>query len=118
MPGLDLYVLSSAWGESMPLAVAEALASAVPAVVTDVGDSRWLVGAAGEVCPPRDAAAMARAAARILSLPGPERAEMGRRGRGRMVAVMSMPHYVQAHEAAYRDALGRRAAWKQQGAVA
>lgn len=118
VPGFDLYVLSSAWGESMPLALAEALASGVPAVATDVGDSRWLVGDAGAVCPPRDSAAMARAAAGILSRSTAERAELGRRGRGRMVAQMSMPHYVELHEAAYRDATSRRAAPNPQRAAA
>ena len=118
VPGFDLYLLSSAWGESMPLAVAEALASGVPAVVTDVGDSQWLVGEAGAVCPPCDSAAMAQAASRILSLPAARRAGLGSCGRERMIALMSMPHYVELHETAYRDALVRRAAPSQQGAVA
>ena len=102
----------------MPLAVAEALASGVPAVVTDVGDSQWLVGEAGAVCPPCDSAAMAQAASRILSLPAARRAGLGSCGRERMIALMSMPHYVELHETAYRDALVRRAAPSQQGAVA
>jgi len=118
VPGLDLYVLSSAWGESMPLAVAEAMASGVPAVVTDVGDSRWLAGDDRAVCPPGDVAAMATAAGRILSLPAAERAELGRRCREHIMGAMSMSHYVSAHEAAYRDASSRRAATLDQKAAA
>lgn len=110
VPGLDLYLLSSAWGESMPLAVAEAMASGVPAVVTDVGCSRWLAGDDRAVCPPGDVGAMASAAGRILSLPAAERAALGRRCREHITGAMSLPQYVTAHEAAYRDALTRRAA--------
>lgn len=118
VPGLDLYVLSSAWGESMPLAVAEAMASGVPAVVTDVGDCRWLVGDDRAVSAPGDSSALAAAAKRILSLPPPDRTELGRRCRARIVSAMSMPQYVKAHEAAYRDAFTRRATTHEQRATA
>lgn len=118
VPGLGLYVLSSAWGEAMPLAVAEAMAAGVPAVVTDVGDCRWLAGDDRAVCPPGDVAAMAAAARRILSLPAAGRAELGRRCREHIRDSMSMSHYISAHESAYRDASSRRAAVLGQRAAA
>lgn len=118
VPGLDLYVLSSSWGETMPLAVAEAMASGVPAVVTDVGDSPGLAGDSQAVCPPGDAEAMAAAARRILLLPPAERAELGARCRARIADTMSMDSYVSAHEMAYRDATARRAATVVRRAVA
>lgn len=118
VPGLDLYLLSSAWGEAMPLAVAEAMAAGVPAVVTDVGDSRWLAGDDRLVCPPGDIGAMAAAARHVLSLPSGLRAELGQRGRERIIGIMSMSHYIKAHEAAYRDACAERAATLDQRAAA
>jgi glycosyltransferase involved in cell wall biosynthesis len=66
---LDLLV-SSSRTEGLPNAVAEAMASGVPCVVTDVGDSARIVGQHGWVCPPGDSHALARAmAAALNSLP-------------------------------------------------
>ncbi|MCB2186667.1 MAG: glycosyltransferase [Deltaproteobacteria bacterium] len=57
---LDLHCSASA-AEGLPNAVAEAMSAGVPSVVTDVGDSRVLVGDTGAVVPPGDPAALAGA---------------------------------------------------------
>jgi glycosyltransferase involved in cell wall biosynthesis len=49
--GLDIAT-SSSYTESLPNTVGEAMACGVPCVVTDVGDSAWLVGETGKVVPP------------------------------------------------------------------
>jgi glycosyltransferase involved in cell wall biosynthesis len=58
---LDVAVSSSAWGEGFPNVVAEAMASGVWCVVTDVGDSACLVERTGQVVPANSPEAMARA---------------------------------------------------------
>jgi glycosyltransferase involved in cell wall biosynthesis len=63
---LDLLV-SSSRTEGLPNVVAEAMATGVPCVVTDVGDSARIVGKHGWVCRPGDSDALARAMAAALS---------------------------------------------------
>jgi glycosyltransferase involved in cell wall biosynthesis len=78
---------SSSLGEGFPNAVGEAMACGVPCVVSDVGDSAWIVGETGVVVPPGDPAALA--AGWITCLTG-DRDEAGKRTRERIVANFSV----------------------------
>ncbi|NHF73093.1 glycosyltransferase [Paracoccus xiamenensis] len=109
VPGLDAYLLSSAWGEALPLAVAEAMAAGVPAVVTDVGDCRWLVGDCGAAVPPRRPDLMARALSDLLALPADRRAALSAACRARIIQQLSLPDYITRHDALYRQAWSARA---------
>ncbi|TPJ47153.1 MULTISPECIES: glycosyltransferase [unclassified Mesorhizobium] len=107
MPGFDVYALCSAWGEAFSLAVGEAMASGVPAVVTAVGDSGWLVGDSGVVVPPGDSEALAAGLIRLVSLEPAERRALGQQARRRVMENFSLSLYVGRHLELYEAALGR-----------
>lgn len=68
MQAADLFVMSSDI-EGMPLAVAEALASELPVVATDVSGVRLLIGDHGRIVPPGDVRALTNAIHATLDAP-------------------------------------------------
>ncbi len=98
---LDLACTSAAFGEAFPLVIGEAMACAVPCVVTDVGDSALLVGATGRVVPPGDPGALAAAIDSVLVLdPGARRA-LGAAARAHIQAHYAMPAIAARYQALY-----------------
>lgn len=100
--GFDLAV-SSSYGEALPLAIGEAMATGLPVVATDAGDSAELVGGSGEIVPIRDAGALGAAVGDLLDR-GPEaRAELGRQARLRIAEEYSMATMVARYADVWRE---------------
>jgi glycosyltransferase involved in cell wall biosynthesis len=74
---LDLATLSSKNGEGFANVVGEAMACGIPVVVTDAGDSAFIVGDKEHVVPTRQPEALAQAWLRMLDLPAGERDRIG-----------------------------------------
>ncbi len=104
---LDIGCSSSAFGEGFPNVVAEAMSCAVPCVVTDVGDSTWLLGNSGKSAPARDPEAFAGAISALVALPSAERRALGQAGRQRILTDFSLPAVVHKFETLFTNsALG------------
>lgn len=97
--GFDVAALSSAWGEGFPNVLGEAMASGVPCVATDVGDSSWVVGPHGIIVPPGQSDAMASALGRLIDLGSEARHQLGLAGRARILQHFSIREVVGQYEA-------------------
>ncbi len=104
--GLDLLCLCSR-SEGFPNVVGEAMATGVPVVVTDVGDSADVVGDTGWIVPPSDSKALARALLDALAESAPARRERGQRARQRVSGQFSLSAAMEQYGQLYRE-LGAR----------
>jgi glycosyltransferase involved in cell wall biosynthesis len=86
----DIIVSSSAFGEGFSNALAEGMACGLPAVTTDVGDARAIVGDSGCLVAARDSRALAGAIRMLAQQPAAARAARGARARAHIVENFSM----------------------------
>lgn len=93
--------VSSSIGEGFPNVVGEAMASGIPCVVTDVGDSAYMVGDTGIVVQPSNELALADAIKKILALSEKERSTLGSNARKRVQDLFSIQSVVKMYESIY-----------------
>lgn len=108
MAALDIASSSSSYGEGFSNVVGEAMACGVPCVVTDVGDSAYIVGDTGKVLPPKDPDALAKAWQSLIDIGAAGRAELGRAARARIIQHFSLPTVVRQYEALYSALLDKK----------
>jgi glycosyltransferase involved in cell wall biosynthesis len=110
MVAMDCLVLPSRtaprWKEQFGRALVEAMACAVPVVGTDSGEIPRVIGEAGTVVPEGDGAELARAIGALEAAPE-VRAELGRRGRVRVLRSFTQDRVADATVAFYRTLLGK-----------
>ncbi len=105
----DFFVLSSIV-EGFPNVVAEAMASGLPAVVTDVGDAALIVGNTGMVVPPAAPSALATAILRMAAMPREERRELGLAAARRVEENYTIERMVEGFMSVWRSILLERSA--------
>jgi glycosyltransferase involved in cell wall biosynthesis len=108
LSGLDVFVMSSVT-EQVSNAQLEAMASGLPVICTDVGDSRELLGeaAAGCVAPSNDQDLYTRAL-RALGSDAARRAALGAANRARTVQFYSKDRMVNEYRELIENAIVRR----------
>lgn len=103
---LDLFVIPSVEGDTIPQVLMQALAMGLPVVSTTVGSIPDVVidGETGFVVPPRDAQALAGRIQLLLS-DAPLRAQMGARGRALVERSYSIDRMLDELEGVYKRML-------------
>lgn len=98
---LDMLV-SSSTGEGFPNVVAEAMACEKPCVVTNVGDSTYLIADSGFSVPSGDSVALANSLLRMSELSRIERAQLGKIARLRIESNFSINKMVSSYNTLYK----------------
>lgn len=98
---LDIATSCSAWGEGFANSIGEAMSCGVPCVVTDVGDSAWIVGETGRVVPPGNPNALASAWKSLVDLGSEGRYALGALARERVKNNFSLDSVAAQYENLY-----------------
>ncbi|MBT9550649.1 MAG: glycosyltransferase [Hydrogenophaga sp.] len=101
MASIDVLASSSSFGEAFPNVLGEAMASGVPCVVTDVGDSAEIVGDTGRVVASGDMNGLALHLVELLRWPANRRSQLGLLARQRVADRYEIGEIVLRYEAFY-----------------
>jgi glycosyltransferase involved in cell wall biosynthesis len=116
MPALtatfDIATSSSRCGEAFSNTIGEAMACGVPAVVTDVGDSGFIVGKTGKVVSPGKPHELCQAWEELIEFGQEGRIRLGSLARERVQDHFSLAAIVSRYEKVYFDILGSRSTFE------
>lgn len=100
MSAMDIFCQSS-WSEAFPNVLGEAMATGVPCIATDVGDSAIIIGDMGVVVPPQDEGSLAAGIENLLKMSPEERRMLGAGTRARIEANYTLGSIVEQYAALY-----------------
>jgi glycosyltransferase involved in cell wall biosynthesis len=103
MASLDILVSASSFGEAFPNVLGEAMACEVPCVVTDVGDSAYIIGECGRIIMAGDMPGLARAIYELLSLTKEELSQLGKKARNRVSENFEINHITNIYISMYEN---------------
>ena len=103
MSALDVLALPSDYGEAFPNVVGEAMACGVPCVVTDIGDSAYIVGDAGAVVAAGDMPRLAEKMMALLGMDARAYAQLSTAARTRICERFEIGKVVRQYEDVYEE---------------
>lgn len=103
MSAMDIFALTSEWGEGFPNVLGEAMAMGLPCVTTNVGDSALIVGDFGKVIEPKDKTALTAMIESFLILPATDRRLIGEQARQRIEENFSLDAIVEQYSNLYKS---------------
>jgi len=103
MCAVDVLVSSSSYGEGFPNVIGEAMATGVPSVATDVGDSAVIIGGEGVVTSSQDKNAIVAGIEKILKVSVEKRNVMRKKTRLRIVSNYTLDTAVQNYTTLYKN---------------
>jgi glycosyltransferase involved in cell wall biosynthesis len=101
-------VISSSYGEALPMAGLESLARGVPVITTDVGDCRKLATSPELLVPARDHEALAAALRHVQRLSAPAAEDLADRGYAVVSAGFAIGRTSEAYRSLYAELVDRR----------
>lgn len=104
LSGADVFCLSSAT-EGFSNAICEAMACGLPPVVTDVGDSAFIVGDAGSKVAARSPSQLAEALCQLLDSGEEQRRQLGAKARERINSQFSVERMIESYQKTFEDLL-------------
>lgn len=107
LPAFDIFCLSSGHSEAFPNVLGEAMASGLPCIATDVGDSARVMGGHGLIVPPGDISKLVEAMVAMAEMDVACRAEIGKAARARVEACYSLEVTIDAYTELYDSMMKR-----------
>ena len=101
MYAMDLFCLSSAWGEGFPNVLGEAMSLGIPCITTDIAQCGDIVGSKGVVVPPNDTKALINELKKILELSKSDLKKLSNKSRERIVKNFSLEMTVLKYQEYY-----------------
>ena len=105
MSAMDVFTLTSEWGEGFPNVLGEAMAMGLPCVTTDVGDSAFIIGDCGKVIKSKDKTALTAMIESFLILPTNGRRLIGRQARQRIEQNFSLGSVTEQYTKLYQSVI-------------
>jgi glycosyltransferase involved in cell wall biosynthesis len=103
MSAVDIFCLSSAWGEGFPNVLGEAMATSIPCVATDTGDSSLVVNKTGIIVPPCDVNALEEGIESLLTMSSEDRISLGRSALERIEMNYKLSKIVEKYVSLYNE---------------
>lgn len=106
LKAMDIFC-SPSRSEAFPQVVGEAMRVGRPAVVTDVGDTSFVVGETAIIVERENAQALAKGMAKLLGAPAAQRDSLGRQAQARVCREFSIERTIELTVSAYARALNQ-----------